>query len=202
MVKKGFKVMKKAFCLVLAILMLCAVILTGCSEKEVGEDIETKAALQAIYDNAKAALGDAVFVPMTLDYEINADTCANYTGLTAEQFAEYVMDGYTLIAAINVQTFDLALVKCKDYAAAKEVKKLIAEGFNPANRVCAIPDQAFVIESGRFVLLGGMSNDTAEAFQKAFTDQFETKAGEVNKFFERGEGDTGGGLGGLDLIPG
>ena len=61
-----------------------------------------------------------------------------------------------------------------------------------------MPDQAFVIESGRFVMLGGVSNDTAEVFQKAFSDQFETETGEVNKFYERGD-EVEGGFGGLPL---
>ena len=192
--------MKKAIYLILALLILAAVVLSGCEKKEeeIGADINTQEALQSIMDNAKAAVGESAFIPFTLDAPVTNENCKGYLGLTAEQFGEHVLESYTIIAALSSQAFDLALVKCKDYASAKEVKKLIAEGFNPSERVCATSEVAFVVESGRFVLLGGVGADTAEAFQKAFDEQFETKSGEVNKFFERGADFVdGGGFGGL-----
>jgi len=195
---------KRIFVLVLAALMLAALVLASCEKKveEIGEDIDTKASVQAILENAKAAAGEGAFIPMTLEIELSGDNCKGYTGLSPEEFEKYAMDGFSMVAAINAQAFDLALIKCKDYASAKEVKKLIAAGFNPAERICAVSEVAFVVESGRFVLLGGVSADTAGAFQKAFADQFETAAGEVNTFFER-SGDDPAGDGGMGaLIPG
>ena len=191
--------MKKIFAVIFAALMIAALFLGACEKKEeeVGEDIDTKAAVQTIMENARAAAGEGAFIPMTLDLEVTADNCQAYSGLSPEDFGEYVMEGYSMVAALNSQAFDLALIKCKDYASAKEVKKLIATGFNPAERICAISEVAFVVDSGRFVLLGGVAADTAEAFQKAFADQFDTAAGEVNTFFERGETDIdNGGFGG------
>lgn len=190
--------MKKVFSLILVFAMLSVLILSGCAakEEEVGADLDTKAMLQAINDKAKAALEPDIKIPAPLpaeiagDNSITADNCKNYTGLTPEQLDEYVMEGYNTVAGIMTIAFDIVLIKCKDYAAAKEVKKIIASEYDPNYRVCAPPDQAFVVESGRFVFLGGMANNMAEAFQKAFDEQFETKTGDVNKFFER---DAGGG---------
>ena len=188
--------MKRLFCLILALLMASAVVLVSCKKEEVGADVDTKAAVASILEKATAAVGEGI-IPMTLDVELTKDNCKGYTGLEPEKFEEYVMDGYTMAAALSSQAFDLALIKCKDYAAAKEVKKLVAAGFNPAERVCAVSELAFVVESGRFVLLGGVKASAAEAFQKAFADQFETKIGEVNTFFERGNDAPG--EGGLNL---
>ena len=195
--------MKKFFAVVFAVLMISALVLAACEKKEeeVGEDIDTKASVQAIMESAKAAAPEGAFIPMTLDLELTADNCMGYTGLSPEDFDQYVMEGYSMVAALNSQAFDLALIKCKDYASAKEVKKLIAAGFNPAERICAISEVAFVVESGRFVLLGGVAADTAGAFQKAFSDQFDTASGEVNTFFERGETDIDeGGFGGALIL--
>jgi len=205
--RKDCEFMKKILYLSLVLCILAAIVLVGCEKKEeeVGADIVVQDALQAIKDKAKEILGPDVSVPEPMPPEISdgtvtQDTCKNYTGLTPEQFEEYVLDAYAMPAAIMTIPFDLALVKCKDYASAKEVKKLIAEQFDPAERICAISPLCFVVESGRFVLLGGMTAEMAEAFHKAFDEQFETKTGEANTFFERGE-DAGGGMGGGLILP-
>jgi len=192
--------MKKILFILLAAALVFA--LGSCGEKaeeEAGADIDTKAALEAIHEKAKELAGEGAFFPFTLplDAPINAENCQSHLGISPEDLDKYVTESYSLVAAIMAQAFDLALVKCNDYASAKEVKKLIAEGFDPAQRICAVSEVAFVVESGRFVLLGGVAKDTAEAFQKAFGEQFETAAGEVNTFYERGDDvPEGGGLGG------
>jgi len=189
--------MKKIiFLLLTAALMTFMVSCGDAAEAEVGEDIDVKAALEAIYEKAKELAPDDAFFPFTLplDAPISADNCESHLGISAEDLEKYVTESYSLVAAIMTHAFDLALVKCNDYASAREVKKLIAEGFNPAQRICAVSEVAFVVESGRFVLLGGVALDTAEAFQKAFGEYFETAAGEVNTFFERGEDHGGDGI--------
>jgi len=201
--------MKRIFSLILALTILTVLILSGGCEKkeeEVGADLDTRETLQSIKDKAKEILGPDVSVPEPMPPEISdgtvtADNCQHGIGLTPEQFEEYVLDAYAMPAAIMTIPFDLALVKCKDYAAAKEVKKLIAGQFNPAERICAVSPLCFVVESGRFVLLGGMTAEVAEAFQKAFDGHFDTETGDVNTFFERGEDSGDGGLG-FNLIPG
>jgi hypothetical protein len=185
--------MKKSFCLILALLMAAAAVLAACEKKEeeVGADTDTKAALAAIMEAAKAAAGEGAFIPMTLDYEATRENGADWLGLAPEQFDQYAMDSFVHVAAIGTQAFEVALVKCKDYAAAKEVKKIIAEKYNSMRWVCTTPEQCFVVESGRFVMLGAVYNAVADAFQGAFADQFkETKAGEANKFYKKNKNHT------------
>ena len=190
--------MKKIFAVVLAAFVLAALVL-ACEKKEeeIGEDTDTKAALQSIMDAAGAAAGDDVFIPMTFDGEVSKDNSEDKLGLAPEQFEDHAIDACYMTAAIGTQAFEVTLVKCKNYASAKEVKSLAAKGYNPQKWICVFPEQCFVIDSGRFVLLGAVYDNTAEIFQNAFKEQFETAAGETNKFYERGADEPeGGGFGG------
>ena len=207
MKKNSKNSMKKLFSLIAAILMLAMVFLTACDSKdnagsnevEIGADIDTKESLTAIMDKVRETVGENVFVPMTFDSPLSADNCVSMTGLTQQQFEQYVMDGYSVTAAIMTQAFEVTLIKCKDYASAAEVKKLIKDGFDSNKWICVFPEQSFVVESGRFVLLGAVYNDVAETLQNSFAEQFTTKVGDVNKFYDQGEAgagdmDIGGGL--------
>ena len=185
--------MKKMLTLWLIALMILTLAGCGAASTEGGADVDTKAAIEAIMDSARAALGDTVFVPTTFTDAITAETSENMLGLTAAELEEYAMEAYVMIAGILTHPFQIALVKCKDYKSATEVKKLIADGFNSAKWVCVFPDQSFVVESGRFVLLGAVPNEAAEAFQKSFSDQFNTKAGTVNTFYDGADAEGGGG---------
>ena len=219
--------MKKIFSLVLVLIMLAALVLTACGEKPednkagTGDNaggnvsggdnsneqddknaaIDTKEALTSIMTKTResTANDDSIFVPPTFEDPVTADNCENMLGLTPEQFNQYVTDAYSSSAAIITQAFQVALVKCKDSKAATEVKNLIAGGFNSQKWVCVIPEQCFVVEAGSFVLLGAVYDNVAGALQNSFNEQFEGRAGNVNKFYERGsdvpaEGGLGGGL--------
>ncbi|MCL2813555.1 MAG: hypothetical protein FWD23_03035 [Oscillospiraceae bacterium] len=190
--------MKKIFAAGLAVLMLGALVLGACEKKEeAGADTDTKAALQSIMETVGAAAGEGVFIPMTFDGEVSEENCEDKLGLSPDQFKQYAMDGYYMVAAIGTQAFEVVLVKCQSYASAKEVKSLAAKGYDSAKWVCALPDQCFVMESGRFMLLGAVYDNTAELFQNAFRELFETTAGEVNKFYEKGDNELpAGGMGG------
>ena len=78
------KFTKKFFAVIFAVLMIASVFLSACEKKEeeVGEDIDTKASVQTIMENARAAAGEGAFIPMTLDLEVTADNCQAYTGLS------------------------------------------------------------------------------------------------------------------------
>jgi predicted small secreted protein len=194
--------MKKFFAALFAALTLAALALAACEKKEeeVGADIDTMAALQSIMEAARSAAGEGVFVPVTLDGEVSNDNSENKLGLTPEQFGQYVTEGCYMTAGIATQAFEVVLVKCIDYASAKEVKSLAAKGYNSGKWICALPEQCFVIDSGRFVMLGAVYDNTSELFLTAFKDQFETTAGEVNKFYEKGDNEPAeGGMGGLIL---
>ena len=182
--------------------MLASLVFASCKKEELGADIDTKAAMQEIMEAARAAAGEDVFIPVTIDGEVSKENCENKLGLTPEQFEEYAMDAYYMQAGIGTQAFEVVLAKCKDYASAKEAKSLAAKGYDPKKLICALPEQCFAIESGRFLFIGFLYDNTAEIFLNAFKAQFETEAGETNKFYERGDEEPEeGGLGGL-LIPG
>ena len=200
---KKTKKTKKLFLLMLALLVITASALafTACGDdensaaEEVGADIDTKAALESLYEKAKELAGEDVFFPPTLplDAPVSTDDCHAHLGLDPADFEQYVTESYAMTAAIMVHAFDLSLIKCNDYASARKVKELVAAGFDPAQRICAVSEVAFVVESGRFVLLGGVAKNAAESFQEAFKAQFETTAGDVNTFFDRGDEEHGDG---------
>jgi len=184
--------MKKKLFLFLVLSVMAALILAGCgggnggggTAEEEGADIDTLNALQTIMENTGAALPEDVFFPMTLDVEITAENSENMLGLTPAQFEQHVMDSYTMIAAIGTFAFEVALVKSNSYADAAEVKNLIANGFDSHKWICVWPELSFVVESGRFVMLGAVPHDAAAALQENFSTYFSTNSGTVNTFFE------------------
>ena len=220
--------MKKVFSLFMLMLIVASVFLTACgtggnggnvgdnankessennnnnddnaAEPEIGEDIDTQESLNAIMEKLREVIDESVFVPKTFDSLVTADTCQSMTGLTVEQFEKYVTDGYSMTAMIMTQAFEITMVKCKDYASAAEVKKLIKDGYDSLKWICVFPEQTFVVDSGRFVLIGAVYNDVAEALQQSFADQFTTKAGDVNKFYDGGVANSGGDVFGEDII--
>lgn len=119
----------------------------------------------------------------TFDETVTAENCQSYLGLTPEQLAEYAEEASASPAAMNVSAHLMALVKCKDAAAAAEVKKLVAEGFDAGRWVCVFPDQAFVVDAGAYVLLVATYDEIAAPVQDAFLEMAGADAGEVDTFF-------------------
>ncbi|MCL1793622.1 MAG: hypothetical protein FWG34_07115 [Oscillospiraceae bacterium] len=190
--------MKKILAVVLAAAALAGLFLCACEKKEEsGADIDTRDALQKIMESAVSAAGDDVVIPMTFDGEISAENCGDKLGLTPAQFEDCAMDAFYMTAAIGTFAFEVVLAKCESYASAKELKSLAAKGYNWKKWVCVFPEQCFVIDSGRFVLLGAVYDNTAELFLSAFRERFDTAAGDVNKFYEKGDDEPGeAGIGG------
>ena len=202
--------MKNLLSLILALSLLCLPALSACGEDGAGKeseanfpDVNTKTAISEIMQKTLDSAGEDVFVPKTFDDEVTVAKCQDTLGLTPEQFEQYVSEAYSSVAAITNQAFLVGLVKCKDAKAAAEVKKLIAENFNHNRWICVLPEQCFAVEAGNFVLLGAVYDNVAEILQNSFSEQFEGKAGTVNKFYERGEDEPEGGgngfAGGLPL---
>ena len=201
--------MKKLTSLLLIFAILCLSALSACGESGAKDDdvnfpdVNTETAIAEIMQKTRDTAAEDVFVPMTLDDAVTAETCENTLGLTPEQFEEYVTEAYSSVGAIMTQAFLVGLVKCSDAKAAAEVKKLITENFNHNRWICVLPEQCFAVEAGNFVLLGAVYDNVAETLQAAFSEQFENKAGTVNKFYEKGEdepeGEAGGMAGGLAI---
>ena len=143
----------------------------------------------------------SVELPMSFDSEVTADKAQNTLGLTEAQFGEYVESAYESAAAISTFAQSNVLVKCKDIAAAAEVKKLVAAGFDSHQWVCVLPDQSVVVESGSYVLLAVGAAETTNALVEAFKSISGGNTGSPDVFFTF-DAEAGGDieLGG-DFIP-
>jgi len=143
---------------------------------------------------------------MTFDDEITPDSAISNPqgalGLTDAQFAQYAESAYEAKAMINTAAQRTAAVKCKDAAAASQVKKLIAEGFDSNQWICVFPEQSVVVESGSYVLLAVGTVETTNALVEAFKAISDGNTGSPDVFFTF-DGEAGGeiGFGGGELIP-
>ena len=205
--------MKKLLSLGLTVSVLTALLLTGCAQSSppagganpspppgggeenlVDPDATVLSILEAIIADTNAELEDAAKVPpMLFTDQITEDNCESATGLTKEQFEQYVTEGYSAKAAIISVAFELILVKCENPASAAEVKSLMADGYDPGKWICACPRQTFIVDSGSYVFLASTmrlpDGEEAEAMQiealqQAFGKQFGGKTGSVNAFYE------------------
>ncbi|MDR3208196.1 MAG: DUF4358 domain-containing protein, partial [Oscillospiraceae bacterium] len=125
--------------------------------------------LQKILTGTNGLLTDQTKLPMSFEDAVSADISQGMLGLTASEFGQYVTEAYTSTAAFGSIAHEVALIRCKDAAAAVEVKKLVASGFNSLKWICVFPRQSFVVESGSYVLLGAVTNEAAAALQSSFS---------------------------------
>ena len=205
--------MKKLLSLCFALSVLTALVLTGCTQSAppsgggnqttppvTGEDnlldpdATVLSVLESIIADANAELDDdAKLPPMLFTDPITEDNCESATGLTPEQFDQYVTEGYSAKAAITTVAFELILVKCENAASAAEVKSLMADGYNPGKWICACPRQTFIIDSGSYIFLASTmrlpdaeeaDDMQSEALQQGFSNQFGGQTGSVNVFYE------------------
>jgi hypothetical protein len=95
-------------------------------------------------------------------------------------------------AAISAIAQCNVLVKCKDIAAAAEVKKLVVAGFNSGKWVCVMPEQSVVVESGSYVLLAVGTVEATNALVEAFQSISDGNTGSSIVFFTFGGGEGGG----------
>jgi len=159
--------------------------MTGCKAAGTGGEEplsgSAREILTSVADTATAAAGDNI--PMTVDVPVTDENVTQLLGLSAENFRSLTEDAYVLTGAIMTHAFELALVKCKDAAAAADVKKQIAEGFDAGQWICVFPEQCFVIDSGTFVLLYAGTNAGGEAVLNAFSDEAQGNVGDINIFY-------------------
>ncbi|MDR0862283.1 MAG: hypothetical protein LBN30_05880 [Oscillospiraceae bacterium] len=140
--------------------------------------------LQALTDEANNILPEDSKMLGTFNDPVTADNSENATGLTAEEFDKYVEEAYTAQAMIITSAHQVSLIKCKDFAAAAEVKKLVAN-FNTGKWICVIPDKATAIDSGTYVLLLVSSDEYTDAALAAFKTLAKDNTGEANTFYTK-----------------
>ena len=139
--------------------------------------------LQSVISDANGILGEENGMGMSFDSEVTEDTAQNSLGISSEQFSQYVTEAYVSTAAISAHAHQVAVVKCKDAAAALEVKKLVASGFDSGKWICVYPEQSFAVESGSYVLMAATRNDVAAALKSSFSALAGGKVGTVNVFY-------------------
>jgi len=183
--------MKKLLCIIAAATLL--LIIAACNTTPGAKDTLTGMPGEII-----AQLKETVELGMTFDDEITPDSTVSTPqialGLTDEQFAQFVESAYEAKAMILTAAQRTAVVKCKDAAAATQVKKLIAEGFDSHQWICVFPDQSVVVESGSYVLLAVGQVETTNALVEAFKSISGGNTGSPDVFFTF-DGEAGGGFG-------
>lgn len=142
-------------------------------------------ALSALVEQARGKLSGDNALPNSFEEALTAEKSQIMLGLTPEQLTTYADE-----AAVSQSMFGFgymsALVKCKDAAAAKEVKKLIAENFDEAAIwICAIPEECSVVDYEQYVLLGVAPVATCTALREAFAGMADGALGETDRFYIR-----------------
>ena len=188
--------MKKFFCLVAATVLLLS--FAACNPVP-----DAKDTLTGTPEEILALLKETVDIGMTFDDEITPESMVSTPqialGLTDEQFAQFVESAYEAKAMITTMAQRTAVVKCKDAAAAVQVKELVAEGFDSNQWICVFPDQSVVVESGSYVMLAVGTVETTNALAEAFKTLSGGNTGSPDVFFTF-DGEGGGGFGGGELI--
>ncbi|MDR1194479.1 MAG: hypothetical protein LBK98_10015 [Peptococcaceae bacterium] len=174
----------------LALALAGALVLVGCGGSGQAAPAKTDTLsgelpdiLTAILDGAEEIMGEAGRLGMTFNEEVTAEGSQGMLGLTAEQFELYVDKAYASNAAIISIAHEVALIKCKDFDAAAEVKALAAGGFDPLKWVCVVPERCFVMDSGSYVLLAATALPIADALGQSFEALADGNAGETNVFY-------------------
>jgi len=119
--------------------------------------------------------------PITEQVPLAAEQ-ATAVGLTATQFTDQVTDGTISRAMILTFAHEVVLIHAKDAAAATQLATAMPKAYDPAKWVCVFPEQAFVVQSGPYVLLVASTKQYADAASAAFTKLAGT-TGAVNTFY-------------------
>ena len=184
--------MKKMLRLAAAMVLLLGCAACGAGGAKDTLEGTTQELLAQLKETAVADFG------MGFDSEVTAETALGTLGLTAAQFEGYVDTAYESAAAISSIAQSNVLVKCQDAAAAAEVKKLIAEGYDSAKWICVFPEQSVVVESGSYVLLAVGTRENTDALVEALKTLSKDNIGSPDAFYSH---DTSAGdiIGGGDV---
>ncbi|MBR7185338.1 MAG: DUF4358 domain-containing protein [Clostridia bacterium] len=109
--------------------------------------------------------------------ELTAENAEWLVGLTADDFAD-VEKAAVSMAMITSQAHMVALLKCKDEAAAATVKEKLQKQFDIRRWVCVIPELCTVIDSGSYVFFVASTVDLGETLLDGFTKLAGEKLGE------------------------
>ncbi|MDR0822094.1 MAG: DUF4358 domain-containing protein [Oscillospiraceae bacterium] len=145
----------------------------------------TAEVLDKLITAAGTKLDEDNALPMAFTDPVSGDNSKNATGLDTDQFNKYVAEATVSTGAMMTMPHQIAVIKCKDEAAAKEVKALVASGFDSNKWICVIPDKSAVTASGEYVLLVVGRNEASAAVLSAFADLTGVSADKANVFFTK-----------------
>jgi len=152
--------------------------------------------LQDIMDKAGATLGEADAMPGTFTDPITAENAPGMIGLTPDDFVSFVDEATGATGALNVQAFQVAVVKCNEAQEAGIINEMIQASYDSGKWICVFPEQSLTMISGSYLLLAvGRTTETdalAEAFKSA-------AGGNVQGPYVFYTGETGGGDFGEDF---
>ena len=180
--------MKKmaAVCLILA--LVTAIFLAGCGGNNAGErdtlSGSTEELLTAIVVGANKLLPEDDQLAESFTDVITAENSEWVLGVSSDDFARYVTDAYSSTASIITFAHQVALMKCKDFSSAAQMKRLVASGFDSDKWICVWPERSFVVESGSYVLLVASTNTGGDKILESFKTLANNNVGEVNIFYK------------------
>jgi hypothetical protein len=157
-------------------------LLTACGSKAEVISGTPEELLPALVAEARATLPE-YGLGDTFDEAVTADSAEFALGLTAAQFTANVDSAFQAKAMMMTTPQTAILVKAKDAAAAAEVARLIAAGFDSTQWICVMPERSVVVTAGSWVLLAVGSVDSTNALVEAFGKLAEGSAGEPNTFY-------------------
>ncbi|MDR3085573.1 MAG: DUF4358 domain-containing protein [Christensenellaceae bacterium] len=190
---------RNRFALFACLLALCLA-LGACGAPAPTQPEDAAALLDAIVESAGAKLGEEDPLPKTVTDAILAESSQGMLGIGESDFSQYVDAAFASNALISSHAHEVALVKCKDAAAAEKVKGLIAAGFDPLKWICVRPETCNVVVSGKYVLLTATNEKIGSALIEAFKEQSGAPLGEIDSFFNAADaGESAGTGGGLIL---
>ena len=182
--------MKKAAIACLIPVLITAMLLAGCGGGSGGsggaKDTltgSTEDILNSVVDGANKLLPEDSQLAAAFTDAVTADSAQNALGLSPDDFTKYVSEAYVSTAAIMTFAHQVALMKCKDFSSAAQVKSLVAAGFDSNKWICVWPDKSFVADSGSYVLLVASTSAGADALLESFKTLANNNVGEVNTFF-------------------
>ena len=104
----------------------------------------------------------------TMEAPLDSENSLGMAGISAEQLESLVEDSVASNAMMSSVAHIAVLVKCKDVESAETIKKAMKDNFDVRRWVCVMPEKAFVVDSGNYVMLVASFKDYADALYNGF----------------------------------
>lgn len=158
--KKLIKIASVVLCLVLVVTAFAA---CGTNKKE---ETKLSGSLTTILENINT---EAKVEVMTLNTaEIESANADYFTGLTEEQYKNYVVAGASSEPMMSSVAFSSVIVELKDAKDADTVAKLMLDNINIRKWICVEAEKLTVMTSGKYVYLIMCGSDMIDAMTGAF----------------------------------